>query len=367
MDFKLTDEQELIVDSYREYMESENWEAYFAECDEKHVYPLRWVRGLCELGFDQIMLPEEHGGLGLESLRHADGDVRGARPATAPRPTFFTSLPATTPSSARAPRSRSKLSSPRWAQASRFGTPLAPSRVRVPTSPRCRRPTSVRTARSTSTAPRPSSPLPPASSTSSSWRATLTTRTSSPSSSVDMSKPGIKLSPLSKLGLRMDSCCEVYIDNVEIEEKDFFGKEGNGFIRGISDFNFERWLVGACDYGTAIACFRGCVQACQRAHRLRQAGRSLPAELPEVRPHGHQARLHAQHALRDGMERRHNRGGDVDAGELLCASTTAPTPHSRSSTTLCRSSQALRSPASIASSASGATCASTASPAAPTR
>ena len=43
MDFKLTDEQELIVDSYREYMESENWETYFHECDEKHVYPLRWV------------------------------------------------------------------------------------------------------------------------------------------------------------------------------------------------------------------------------------------------------------------------------------------------------------------------------------
>ena len=43
MDFKLTDEQELIVDSYREYMESENWETYFHECDEKHEYPLRWV------------------------------------------------------------------------------------------------------------------------------------------------------------------------------------------------------------------------------------------------------------------------------------------------------------------------------------
>lgn len=39
MDFKLTDEQELIVDSYREYMESENWETYFHECDEKHEYP----------------------------------------------------------------------------------------------------------------------------------------------------------------------------------------------------------------------------------------------------------------------------------------------------------------------------------------
>ena len=42
----------------------------------------------------------------------------------------------------------------------------------------------------------------------------------------------------------MDSCCEVYLDNVELEEKDIFGKEGNGFNRGVADFNFERWLVG---------------------------------------------------------------------------------------------------------------------------
>ena len=66
MDFNLTDEQELIVASYRDYMESENWETYFHECDEKHEYPLRWAQGLCEMGFDRIMLDEEHGGLGLE-------------------------------------------------------------------------------------------------------------------------------------------------------------------------------------------------------------------------------------------------------------------------------------------------------------
>ena len=60
MDFKLTDEQELIVDSYREYMESENWETYFHECDEAHEYPLRWVRGLCELyGFEPHDLANE--------------------------------------------------------------------------------------------------------------------------------------------------------------------------------------------------------------------------------------------------------------------------------------------------------------------
>ena len=66
MDYSLTELQQLIVDSYRDYMESENWESYFAACDEAHEYPLRWVKGLCDLGFDQIMLPESHGGLGID-------------------------------------------------------------------------------------------------------------------------------------------------------------------------------------------------------------------------------------------------------------------------------------------------------------
>lgn len=110
MDFKLTDEQELIVDSYREYMESENWETYFHECDEKHEYPLRWVKGLCELGFDQIMLPESHGGLGLEQpcvTLMAVYEILGKYGAP---PTCCTSCPASRPSSARAPKSRSRPS-----------------------------------------------------------------------------------------------------------------------------------------------------------------------------------------------------------------------------------------------------------------
>ena len=89
---------------------------------------------------------------------------------------------------------------------------------------------------------------------------------------VDMSKPGISLSPLTKLGLRMDSCCEVYMDNVELEEKDIFGKEGNGFARGINDFNFERWLVGACDYGTAIAIYE---DACRHANQRIAFGKPI--------------------------------------------------------------------------------------------
>ena len=35
MDFNLNDEQELFVAGIRELMASENWEAYFAECDRQ--------------------------------------------------------------------------------------------------------------------------------------------------------------------------------------------------------------------------------------------------------------------------------------------------------------------------------------------
>ena len=62
MDLTLNDEQQLLVENVRELMQRENWEAYFAECDKSHQYPERWVKALCDLGFDLIMLPEEHGG-----------------------------------------------------------------------------------------------------------------------------------------------------------------------------------------------------------------------------------------------------------------------------------------------------------------
>ena len=70
-----------------------------------------------------------------------------------------------------------------------------------------------------------------------------------------MSKPGIKLTPLDKLGLRMDSCCEIVFDNVELEEKDVFGEYGNGFNRVKEEFDAERFLVACTNYGIAYCAF----------------------------------------------------------------------------------------------------------------
>ncbi|CAA0079175.1 protein of unknown function [Escherichia coli] len=48
------------------------------------------------------------------------------------------------------------------------------------------------------------------------------------------------MTKLEKLGLRMDSCCEITFD-VELDEKDMFGREGNGFNRVKEEFDHERF------------------------------------------------------------------------------------------------------------------------------
>ena len=272
MEFRLTDEQELIVDSYRDYMESENWEAYFAECDEKHEYPLRWARGLCELGFDQIMLPERHGGLGLEQpavTLMAVYEVLGRYGAPTyvlyQLPGFETIIREGTQEQIDAVLATVGTGEQIWNSA--CTEPGAGSDVAA-LQTTYKRENGKIYLNGTKTFITSSAGVK--------YLVIMARNADEPDVFteffLDMSKPGVSLSPLAKLGLRMDSCCEVYMDNVELEEKDIFGKEGNGFARGINDFNFERWLVGACDYGTAIACYE---DACRHANQRIAFGKPI--------------------------------------------------------------------------------------------
>ena len=89
---------------------------------------------------------------------------------------------------------------------------------------------------------------------------------------VDMSLPGITKEPLHKLGLRMDSCCDIYFDNVELREEDLFGTEGNGFRRGVADFDLERFLVALTNYGQAYCAFE---DAARYANQRVQGGQAI--------------------------------------------------------------------------------------------
>ena len=64
MDFSLTDEQQLLLDSVRELMERGNYDNYFKECDAKGELPQKAIDAAVEAGFATLGIPEEFGGSG---------------------------------------------------------------------------------------------------------------------------------------------------------------------------------------------------------------------------------------------------------------------------------------------------------------
>ena len=68
MDFKKTEEQELLLESLRTVMERGNFEDHFKECDKNHEYPQKAVDALVEAGFSTLGIPEEHGGTPTDIL-----------------------------------------------------------------------------------------------------------------------------------------------------------------------------------------------------------------------------------------------------------------------------------------------------------
>lgn len=64
----------------------------------------------------------------------------------------------------------------------------------------------------------------------------------------------------------------MYFDNVELNEEDLFGTEGNGFRRGVKDFDLERFLVALTNYGTAYCAFE---DAAKYANQRIQGGEAI--------------------------------------------------------------------------------------------
>lgn len=72
---------------------------------------------------------------------------------------------------------------------------------------------------------------------------------------VDMSLPGITISHIDKLGSKTSPSYDVFLDNVEIEESDLVGVEGEGFIQLMKNFEVERLTVCAGTLGMAECAF----------------------------------------------------------------------------------------------------------------
>ena len=272
MDFNLTDEQELLVAGVRELMARENWEAYFEECDEKEVYPIKWTKELAEMGLDSLLLAEEHGGLNIGAVTVAAvwaelGRLGGPTYVLYQFPGGFNTILRNGTqeqidkimkfkgtgeqiwnSAITEPGAGSDVGSLQTNYTKKNGKVYLNGRkCFITSSVHC--PYIVVMARD-----------------SSSEKPVFTEWF------VDVKTPGVKIEKLNKLGLRMDSVAEIRFDNVELEEKDMFGTEGNGFNRVKEEFDHERFVVALTNYGTALCAFE---DAAKYANQRVQFGEAI--------------------------------------------------------------------------------------------
>ena len=70
----------------------------------------------------------------------------------------------------------------------------------------------------------------------------------------------------------MQSTCEVYLEDVELDEEDLVGVEGNGFLQTMKNFEIERLVMAAKVVGMAECAFE---DAARYANQRMQFGKPI--------------------------------------------------------------------------------------------
>lgn len=261
MDFKLTDEQELLLESIRTLINRDFPNEYFQHCDENNEYPIKFMNALAEAGIATVGIPEELGGvpgdvltqmLVIEELSHcgAPGYLLMAPHSVHNMMNFGSTdqLKMTVESAMKgipgyslgftepqAGSDNSKLATTYTRKNGKVyingqktfisGALDYPYMLVMARDPEAKDPRRCFTM----------------------WW-------------VDPKSPGVKINRLYKIGWHMISNCEVFFDNVEVEESALVGKEGYGFIQLMENFEIERVTVGAYSLGQAEAAFDDAVR-----------------------------------------------------------------------------------------------------------
>lgn len=276
MDFRLTEEQELLLESLREIMARDCTEEYMKECNEKGEAPKKFIQALAENGFGMLGVPEEYGGTPVDTMTLmlvAEEITKNGGPHFA----FGQAL--SIADMLEFGSEEQKADTMREVQAGNvafvlgFTEPQAGSDSSAITTTFTRKNGKVyinghKTFMSNAlTAPymlcmaRNSEEVgdPDKRNAFSMWW-------------VPMSAPGIKVERLKKIGWHMMDTCEVYLENVEVEEKDLVGVEGNGFMQVLINFEVERLLMAASVLGYAECAFE---DAARYANQRVQFGKTI--------------------------------------------------------------------------------------------
>lgn len=268
MDFRLTEEQELLLESVDEIMEQFGTEEYFRRCDEEHRWPKEFTDALLDAGFQMLGVDEKFGGtpvdvqtlmLVSERICHRGapiyvyGNLCALKDMTeygteeqqeqcfaevmAGNPGFvlgFTEPGAGSDSSAITTTYKRRDGKIYINGQKSFMTNSNNSKYML-----C-------VARNADDDPTNRSKF-------SMWWIQLHDDDGN-------LMPGIKMTPLEKIGWNMGNTCELTLTEVELEEKDLVGVEGNGFMQAMVNFEVERLIACAQSLGAAECAFDDAVR-----------------------------------------------------------------------------------------------------------
>ena len=253
MDFKKTEEQELLLESLRTVMERGNFEDYFKECDKNHEYPQKAVDALVEAGFSTLGIPEEHGGTPTDILTqimvaeeaHALGypslcwinfstevdDILTFGNEDQQKKVLEYALEGRKPFTLgfTEPQAGSDSAAMSTTATKRDGKVYINGNKTFNTSAD-RAPFMLCVARSGIN----ESPYKDFS-----------------MNLFPMDRPGVTIEKLDKIGNNMCGTYEVHLDNVECEETDLVGEECKGFYQLMKNFEVERLTICAANVGMA--------------------------------------------------------------------------------------------------------------------
>ncbi|MCV2394280.1 acyl-CoA dehydrogenase [Actinotalea sp. M2MS4P-6] len=276
MDFSLTDEQELLLESLRELLERSCSEEYMKECNEQHRYPEELVEALIESGFGMLGVPEEYGGTPVDTVTLmlvAEEICKQGGPHFVFGQALSIADMVEFGNDEQREQCMAEVMAGKPGFVLGFTEPQAGSDSSAIATTFTRRDGKVyinghKTFMSNALRAK--------------YMLCLARDAEAAGDAgkkaaftmwwVPMDSPGVTVEPLSKIGWHMMDTCEVYLENVEIEEKDLVGVEGAGFMQLMANFEVERLLMAASMLGMAECAFG---DAARYATQRVQFGRTI--------------------------------------------------------------------------------------------
>lgn len=273
MDFLLTEEQELLLTSLNTLITRNFSEDYFKRCDETHTYPQEFLTAFTESGMGLLGIPEEFGGVPSDMLTQVlvlEEVARMGAPAylLTVGQRMHSMLSFGSPSQLAKSAESALNGVPAYALA--CTEPEAGSdSSRIATTYERRNGKVYLNGQKTFITGARDYP----------YMLVMARNTQLQDDKdcftlwwVDPNSPGVERHDLHKLGWNMVSNCEVFFDDVEVDECDRVGEEGRGFIHMMKNFDHDRLVIAAHTLGAAECAFEDAVSY---ANQRVQFGKSL--------------------------------------------------------------------------------------------